>query len=115
MEVLSSTSAAVSWELPPQDSINGIIRGFSVVVVTVDTNSRNELFLSSDTVYIFQDLHPFYTYYYTISATTVGPGPYSTPVIQQMPEESKFILDISVKVLLKINFILQVQRNPYKT
>ena len=34
-------------------------------------------------------LHPFYTYTFSVAANTVGLGPFSEPVNQQMPQDGK--------------------------
>ena len=35
------------------------------------------------------DLHPYYTYNFSISAVTVAPGPYSEPLVVQTLPDSK--------------------------
>ena len=35
------------------------------------------------------DLHPYYTYNFSVSAVTVAPGPYSEPLVVQTLPDSK--------------------------
>lgn len=67
---------------------NGVILGYNVIMHTLDTNESRQL----ETVETFLEvtgLHPFYLYEVMVAAeTSVGLGPYSNPVNQQLTPAS---------------------------
>ena len=38
---------------------------------------------------VIENLHPLYTYRFSIAAQTVAVGPFSDPIVLQMPEAGK--------------------------
>ena len=79
---VNSTSLFLSWELPPSEQQNGIIRQYLVNVSELETGSGIEL-STTDTNIIVSDLHPFYHYECNVSAVTIGAGPYTLPITIQ--------------------------------
>ena len=79
---INSTSLFLSWELPPSEQQNGIIRRYLVNVSEVEMGNGIEL-STRDTNIIVSDLHPFYHYDCNVSAVTIGAGPYTFPITIQ--------------------------------
>ena len=77
--VASSTNILLTWEAPVSSGQNGIIQHYVVRVTEVET--MREFLLTSVTTSISAvDLHPYYTYSFTVAAVTIGQGP-STPAL----------------------------------
>ena len=73
---VSSTSFVLSWSPPPTSQQNGIIREYTVNITEAQTGLSIILNSTSTSVSVLS-LHPYYTYECTVSAYTVGIGPYS--------------------------------------
>ena len=73
---VSSTSFVLSWSPPPISQQNGIIREYRVNITEIQTGISIILNSTSTSVSVLS-LHPYYTYECTVSAYTVGGGPYS--------------------------------------
>ena len=85
---INSSSVKVSWEPPQADLRNGIIVDNIVRITGVDTEEMFVLNTGEDTgVIVVTNLHPFYTYTYSIASVTIGIGPFSPAVPFQMPQE----------------------------
>ena len=82
-----SRQVELVWAAPPMDQQNGIIRRY-IVNLTSD-GSREELITYSQTTALVQNLHPFTTYFCSVSAETVAPGPFSPPIVIQTLEDGK--------------------------
>ena len=81
----SPTVALLKWLPPPDEHHNGIIVSYNVHIT--GTNSDEEIDLTThDLQLIVEDLHPFYSYEFSVAAFTIAVGPFSDPVVQQMPE-----------------------------
>ena len=74
---LSSTLIMLQWSTPPPLDINGIIRHYTVSAVERHTG-RQWTFFAIEPDFHVGSLHPFYYYDFNVSATTVGPGPFSS-------------------------------------
>ena len=85
---LDSFTVNMSWNPPPPEHHNGIIVGYTVQVVGVFDDSEREL-STSELHTTVTNLHPFYTYKFSVAAVTIAGGPFSNPVIVQMPEASE--------------------------
>ena len=86
---VNSTSARVSWQPPPFEDRNGIITGYHIRVLGLNTPDNIALPPVNATMLLVEDLHPFYAYRFSVAAETVAIGPYSTAVTQKLPEGSK--------------------------
>ena len=84
-----STTIVLSWSPPPPGDQNGIIRSYNISVIEQDAG-REFNRTSVNTEESFHSLHPFYIYSITITATTVAPGPPSSPIMVQTEEDSKY-------------------------
>ncbi len=77
--VINSTALRLTWESPPVDQLNGILRGYVVNVTEVETGRKFQY--STDTPEIvLSSLHPSYTYVCVVAAVTVGNGLFSLNV-----------------------------------
>ena len=90
-EVVDSTTVALTWNPPPQESQNGIIRKYIISATEMDTGVEYS-WESVSTGIEIHSLHPFYTYQFTVAAYTVQQGPSSYIVTLKTPEDSKLML-----------------------
>ena len=58
-------------------------------MIGVHTDEDYHLPLINGTSMVIRDLHPFYTYRFSIAAQTVAVGPFSNSTVLQMPEAGK--------------------------
>ena len=85
---LNSTSVEAVWRLPyVTTGINGIVRGFKIIVDKV--NGTQQIFNVEDgdaQAYIITDLEQSATYLFSIVIYTVGDGPQSVILQVTMPD-----------------------------
>ena len=74
--VVNSSSIFLSWESPAREELNGIIREYLVNITEVETGTAYQL-STFETTIIISSLHPYYNYQCSVSAVTIGPGPFS--------------------------------------
>ena len=74
------------WE-PPEDP-NGYIREYRVNVTEVETGRMFQL-ITNTTGITIGSLHPYYTYNCTVSAVTIGPGPFSPAITVRTDEDGR--------------------------
>ena len=86
VRVLNPTSVLISWQPPLPEHRNGIIVGYAVQMIGLNSDDNMDFPLTNDTEMIIEELHPFYAYRFSIAAVTVGLGPFSTAVTQKLPE-----------------------------
>ena len=86
-DVFASTPVSLTlfWTAPNFSNHNGIIRNYVIAVHEVETG-RNFTAHSNTTQVTLEPLHPYYTYRCSIAAETVGRGPFSLHVTEQLPE-----------------------------
>ena len=84
---LTSTSLILTWKPPSDDHHNGIIRSY--IVQGKEETGRLFTLTSVHTQVLVGQLHPYYTYNFTVSAVTTLPGPYSEPLGLQTLEDGK--------------------------
>jgi receptor-type tyrosine-protein phosphatase Q len=82
---LTPQDLLVSWQAPPRELQNGLIRSYTIQLLTVATGILTLRNSSSLNVTI-KSLHPHYEYEISVAASTVGLGPYSTEITVIMPE-----------------------------
>ncbi|XP_022793315.1 tyrosine-protein phosphatase Lar-like [Stylophora pistillata] len=87
----SSTTVTASWQLPPVDSRNGIIKGFKVFYERKDS-SGSGIILTINGGSTFKKnvigLHKYKEYEFKVLAFTfVGDGPYTSVVVQRTNED----------------------------
>ena len=76
---IESTSFLLSWNNPPPEDHNGIIRHY-IMNITEENTGRMFQTASTTTHIMLVFLHPYYNYTLVVSAVTVEEGPYSVPV-----------------------------------
>lgn len=84
----TNNSILLTWLPPSPENQNGIIHRYRLEVLCLNTNESQQL-MANESFFEISNLHPFYSYQITIAAEThAGIGPYSSPVIQQLPPAS---------------------------
>ena len=84
---MDPTSLHLQWYPPDPSGTNGIIQYYNLTVIELETGVFSTLSVI-ETYITIPNLHPFYTYKCSVSAVTVGNGPFIT-VILRMPESGK--------------------------
>lgn len=86
--LLNSYTLFLSWTAPPPEDANGVIRGYTVTLLEMDTfeTITNTTNLTSITLSF---LIPSFTYIFTVSARTTELGPASPEKNITMPEDGK--------------------------
>ena len=80
--VLDHTSILLSWNPPPLEDQNGIIRHYEVVLVSLATGEIHIRSSAAHSVTV-SSLQPFTDYSCTVAAETVATGPYAEEVTVQ--------------------------------
>ena len=95
VEAISSTRIRLTWQPPAHEVQNGRIRLFTVSVSEVQTNTTYSHTLYSQPSENFtlqlESLHPFYEYVCFVAAVTIGPGPYTSPLIVRTFEDGEYL------------------------
>ena len=93
VDVVSSTQIQLTWQPPPQEIQNGLVRLFIVSVSEIQTNTTYSYTLrsqpSEDLTWQLESLHPFYEYVCSVAAVTIGPGPDTSPLRVKTFEDGK--------------------------
>ena len=80
------------WQPPASEIQNGPVRLYTVVVLEVQTNTNNSYPVTSeDPALQLESLHPYYDYVCSVTAVTIGPGPYTLPLIVRTFEDGGFL------------------------
>ena len=86
---ISPTSLTLSWDPPLEELRNGIIQRYSIWITELETGRSIALTSESTTVNV-TSLHPYYTYNCSVAAETSAIGPFSSPVVIQLPESGMY-------------------------
>ena len=86
---VTATSITLSWEPPESDLQNGVIRHYLIQVLETQTGNNLTYQVTALTVFTVGDLHPFYTYSFSVQAVTVAAGPLSLPQSVRTLEDGK--------------------------
>ena len=86
---LSSNSFTLSWQPPPQNTHNGIIIGYDITTLEINSGTTYTNF-TSHTFIVLNFLHPYYQYNCTVGAMTVSVGPTSDIVTIQTLQAGMF-------------------------
>ena len=78
-------SLSLNWQAPAFEETNGAIQNYVIAIHEVETG-RNFTATSNTTQVTLEPLHPYYTYMCSIAAVTIGRGPFSLHVTEQLPE-----------------------------
>lgn len=76
--ITTSKSLEMSWEAPPSESNNGIIREYALVIYSFSTGIE-QYFTTVNKNFSLSDLHPYTKYSIKVAAVTVETGPFTTP------------------------------------
>ena len=104
---INSRNVYLSWSPPPHEHRNGVIRQFWINITETDTGRRFQR-ISVGTTFTVPSLHPFYTYLFCIAAYTVDLGPFSEPLMLQMPQDGKdktVFLPLRMAIIISICFV----------
>ena len=88
VDQLSSTRMTLTWNPPPFEHINGLIRYYTMQVTEMETQATFTV-TSNTTEVTVEGLHPYYTYQCKIAAHTIDLGPFSNAITIQLLEESE--------------------------
>lgn len=75
----------MSWELPPVERRNGIIKWHHIVI---KNESETQTLNTTNNGIVINNLHPYYTYDFSVAAVTVGIGPYASGRLT-LPQDGK--------------------------
>ena len=82
---ITATSVTLNWQPPPEEDRNGLIRLYYVFVTELESGRAFTL-NSSATNHVVENLHPFYTYNFSVAALTVAASPASDTITLQTSE-----------------------------
>ena len=80
---LNSTHIYLTWDPPPPEDINGVIREYRINVTEGETGNLLQYTTNPDTrELVVGRLHPYYTYHCTVGAYTVEVGPHTAITVR---------------------------------
>lgn len=91
----TTNSLTLSWDPPPFDQQNGLIRYYIINITDVTNGSSFEMTTNTTRTTIF-NLRPFFTYNCSVAAFTVDKGPISTHVVVTLPQAGQFTIEWSI-------------------
>ena len=105
----TSDSISLSWNPPPFEERNGLIRQYFLAVTRNDTRMVFQQ-TSNATATTVQSLHPFSTYIIAVAAETVDVGPFTEGVVVRLPEDGmwKLFYNLSHAQRFLILFIINL-------
>lgn len=78
--VLDSRTLLLSWEVLPLEHHNGILQGYNVTIIELETGIKS-YYSSATSMLTIPSLHPAYSYEWSVAAfTRIGHGPSSSPL-----------------------------------
>lgn len=86
---ISASSFSLQWQSPPDMQLNGILIGYLVMVVEVNTGTTYTNLTSTPSI-VIDSLHPYYTYICSVAAVTVTTGPFSENITVQTAQARKY-------------------------
>ena len=85
---MGPTSIFLSWNPPPLEDQNGIIRHYEVVLVALETGETHVHTSATHSVTV-SSLQPFTNYSCRVAAETVASGPYTEEITVQTTPAGK--------------------------
>lgn len=85
----SPSVISLHWLPPIRVHINGRLQ-YYIVNVTETNTGKKWTFIAVDTALRIGSLHPDYVYEYTLTARTIGNGPYSPVMTVRTEEDGNF-------------------------
>ena len=93
VDVISSTEILLMWQPPPREIHNGRVRLYTVMVFELQTNTNySHTVTSDDPALQVESLHPYYDYVCSVTAVTIGPGPYTSSRTVRTFEDGELII-----------------------
>ena len=91
---LNSTHIYLTWDPPPPEDVNGVIREYRINITEIETGDLRQ-FTTPPNVreLVVGPLHPYYSYRSTIVAFTIEVGPYSTAITVRTEEDGERIVE----------------------
>ena len=93
---VDSTGISISWNPPPFEDQNGIIRHYAINITELETGITFS-HVSLTTSISLYNLHPFYRYSVTVTAVTVGPSPATIAFTVQTREDGMFLFNLDFR------------------
>ena len=87
---VTSRTATLSWDPPPYEEQNGVIREYMLTVNRSDTSFFTVL-NTTMTQLTVENLFPFRTYLFTVTAQTTELGPFTIEEVIQLPEDGNYL------------------------
>ena len=87
----TSTSILLSWDPPPVEDQNGLIRSYSISVTRLSTGYQ--WYLNSNSSYTnvtIEGLEPYNSYAFQLAAYTIAIGPYSDAIVIDTLEDGQY-------------------------
>lgn len=113
-DAITSDGFTLSWNQPPERDWNGQIRQFVVLITEENTGREFELTTSTNVIEV-NFLHPYYTYSCRVTAVTVSPGPYSSPIsVTTLSAGMHTLSSLLLGWDIFITFYLQLQQALHK-
>ena len=85
---INSHTLSISWSIPSPEHANGVIRGYIVTLLEVDTMETFSDSANSTSI-AFPNLQPSFTYTYRVAARTTDIGPNSPEMHVTLPEDGE--------------------------
>jgi len=80
----------LTWDPPPPEDINGVIREYRINVTEGETGNLLQYTTNPNTrELVVGPLHPYYTYHCTVVAYTIEVGPYTAIITVRTDEAGK--------------------------
>ena len=91
VEEFTSDSISLSWNPPPFEEQNGLIRQYFLIITRIDTGMSFQQ-TSNATETTILSLHPFSTYIVAVAAETIDVGLFSESIVVSLPEDGMWKL-----------------------
>ena len=82
---ITATLVILNWQPPPEEHWNGLITLYYVFVTELESGRFFRL-NSTKTNHLVKNLHPYYTYNFSVAAVTVAAGSISDTITLQTSE-----------------------------
>ncbi len=91
----TSTSFLLQWNSPPLDGRNGNIRRY-ILVVTEQSSDKVIDISTQNTEQLFESLHPYYNYTFSVAAVTISAGVFSKQQTVTTLEDRTLLLEFRI-------------------
>ena len=115
--ILSTRSVNISWMPPPPTEHNGIIQYYLLKQLNVNSGEIQIHSIHNTLAITVNDLHPHYSYGFSLAAVTVETGPYSMETTITMPQDCQFLCLFHVSLHMKcvLYIILFISSTHWRT